>query len=457
MKQVPLKFKYPDFILPAINDKSHYVVVPAGRQTGKTYNFVQWLLEETMENKCASLWVDTVHVNIDKYIERYFKPILGELWGYCDWNAQKKILTLPRGYIDFGSSQKPENLEGFGYKRCVLNEAGHILNKKGLWDNTLMPMIKSSDNRTRIIGTPKGRNKFYQLYKLGLEGKGNYKSYRYTVYDSPFWTKEEIDEKRRDTPKVVWEQEYMAGFESFKGLIYPEFKEEVHIKESKRELTDIFFIGLDVGWNHPTACLLMKEDKDRNLFFIDEFRERELTSTDIGREINAMMMRNDLSIDTIEMFVIDPASKGTQQTSGQSMLAQLQEEGWPFIPGNNDVMAGINRVTKLLREGKLFYSRRCTKLIDETHSYQWKEWREDSDQSRNRPYKVGDDLKDTERYLVMSRPDYYDHPQLDMYGRVLQAGADPITGYIPEEGTPLDVADDNIDTWVDMNSIDNMM
>lgn len=32
----------------------------------------------------------------------------------------------------------------------------------------------------------------------------------------------------------------------------------------------------------------------------------------------------------------------------------------------------------------------------------------------------------------MSRPDYFEHPILDMYGRVVQEGADPVTGYMPE-------------------------
>lgn len=431
-KQIDLKFKYPEFILPAINDTSHYVIVPAGRQVGKTQNFVQWLLEETMENDCPSLWVDTVHANIDKYVERYFKPILGDVWQYCEWNQQKKVLKLPRGYIDFGSAQKPENLEGFNYKRCVLNEAGHILSKQGLWDNTIMPMIKADDNRTRIIGTPKGQNRFYQLYQKGLGGDPNYKSYKYTVYDSPFWTKEQIEEKKRDTVDVVWNQEYMAGFESFKGLIYPDFREELHCKDTDRALTDIFFVGLDVGWNHPTACLLMKEDKDRNVFFVDEFREQGMTSRDISNSINGILARNELTADKIEMFVIDPASKGTQQTSGQSMMDQLHEEGWPFIPGINDVMAGVNRVTRLIREDKFFIGKRCPQLKDEMHNYQWKEWKEDSDQSRNRAYKVGDDLVDAMRYIIMSRPDYFEHPILDMYGRVVQEGADPVTGYMPE-------------------------
>lgn len=419
-KSIDLDLKYPEFIIPAIEDQSHYVMVPSARQTGKTYNFVQWICKETMKLNCSSLWVDTVHVNIDKYIEKYFRPILKPVLLYCDWNAQKKILKLPNGSIDFGSSQKPENLEGFNYKRVVLNEAGHILKKASLWHNTLKAMVKASDNQTRIIGTPKGQNLFYELYLMGLGENKDYSSYKYTVYDSPYWTPEQIEQVRKDTPELIWKQEYMASFEAFAGMIYPDFKEELHVKPlPERKLTDTYFVALDPGWEHPTACILAKEDIEHNLWIIDEFRASYLHVGDISNQIKGLLVKNGLTEENIEMFIIDPASKGTQQTSGQSILYQLQEEGWGFVPANNDVMAGISRVTRLLRENKLFIAKgRCPQLLEEVKNYHWKEYSDGTYGMKPTPYKIGDDLVDCLKYLVLSRPDYFEHPKLNMYGQL---------------------------------------
>ena len=421
MNQVNLNLSYPKFIIPAINDQTHFVIVPAGRQTGKTYNFTQWICKETMKLDCPSLWVDTVHTNIDKYVERYFRPILKDVILYCDWNAQKKILKLPRGYIDFGSSQKPENLEGFNYKRSVLNEAGHILKRASLWHNTLMPMLKAEDNQTRVIGTPKGQNLFYELFMKGLDHNDMYSSYRYTVYDSPYWTNEQIEEVRKRTPELIWKQEYMASFEAFAGMIYPDFKEETHVKlPPERKLTDTFFVVLDPGWEHPTACILGKEDLEGNLYVIDEFREQHLTPQDISSFIEGMLTRNQITSENVSLFIIDPAGKSTQQTSGQSTLFQLQELGWPFIPGDNNVMTGIARVTRMLRENKLFISPRCPKLRQEMKDYHWKEYGDGGYGMNPTPYKIGDDLVDTVRYFVQSRPDYIEHPKIDSYGRLIK-------------------------------------
>ena len=420
MTDLNLEFNYPEFILPAINSNKHFVVVPAGRQTGKTYNFAQWIIRETMRLNCPSLWVDTVHTNIDKYIERYFKPLLKPISSYCDWNAQKKILKLPCGYIDFGSAQKPENLEGFNYKRAVLNEAGHILKKDSLWHNTIMPMIKAEDNQTRIIGTPKGQNLFYELFLRGLAKDPEYESFQYTVYDSPYWSAKQIEDVRRKTPELIWKQEYMASFEAFAGMIYPDFKEEIHCKASpERKVTDIFFVSLDPGWEHPTACILAKEDLEGNLFVIDEFRESHLHVGDISRYLQSMLVRNGLKEEDIEMFIIDPSGRKTDQTSGQSILFQLQEEGWGFVPANNDLMPGISRVTRMIRENRLFIDKnRCPLLVEEIKNYHWKEFNDGSYGMDPTPYKIGDDLVDTVRYLCMARPDYFEHPKVNMYGEL---------------------------------------
>ena len=99
-------------------------------------------------------------------------------------------------------------------------------------------------------------------------------------------------------------------------------------------------------------------------------------------------------------------------------MFQLQEEGWGFIPANNDVMAGINRVTRLFRENKLYIAKRCKNLIDELNNYHWKKWNDEKDSKRSEPFKLGEDLADSLRYIVMSRPDYFEHPKVNMYGQL---------------------------------------
>ena len=98
----------PSFLEEAYKDETQVVAIRAGRRTGKTYNFALWLLQECISNPGArALHVDTRQSNIDKYLDRYYRPLLTKMkiWPDCKWNSQKKVLHLGNGsYIDFGSS-----------------------------------------------------------------------------------------------------------------------------------------------------------------------------------------------------------------------------------------------------------------------------------------------------------------------------------------------------------------
>lgn len=216
------KIGVPRFIEEAYQSKDRIVCIKAGRRTGKTYNFALWLIQQadTYENS-PCLWIDTKQANIDKYVDRYFKPLLVKMnhWQFCDWNAQKKILKMKRGsYIDFGSAERPEMLEGFGYKFAVLNEAGIILKKKTLWENTIYPMIKNA--QVRIIGTPKGKNTFETLYR-------QYPHYSFTAYDSPYWTEDEINQAKGTMTAEAFSQEIMADFIEGAGAVFRNIYENV--------------------------------------------------------------------------------------------------------------------------------------------------------------------------------------------------------------------------------------
>lgn len=268
-----LKTRYPEFIYPALFNEAKHTIIHAGRQTGKTYNTAQWLLEETLELGCRSLWVDTVHANIDKYIDWYFRPILADIWQYCSWNAQRKILKLPSGEIDFGSAQKPENLEGFNYHRYVLNEGGIILRKSSLWDNTLFPMIKGENVKGKIIGTPKGRNKFHELAVLGRSENPEYETFHFTVYDSPYWTSKQIETARSLSPELVFKQEYMAEFIEGEGMVFRKIREVVKDTYTEPVKGRRYVIGVDLAKHVDFTVIIVIDDLTHEVVYKDRFNQ----------------------------------------------------------------------------------------------------------------------------------------------------------------------------------------
>lgn len=201
-----------------------FIVVPAGRRFGKTKGCGNGTIEWIIEGK-KILWGDTISTNIDRYVERYWKPEIIKSGLTYEYSTQKKVLRIDgfSGYIDFRSADRPENWEGFGYDIIILNEAGIILKNDYLYTNAVLPMLMDNPgSKLYAIGTPKGKikkdgkeHRFYSMYKRAVSGDPLYELFQYSSYDNPFLTTEDVsqleEEMKLMNPQMV-EQEIYAKF-----------------------------------------------------------------------------------------------------------------------------------------------------------------------------------------------------------------------------------------------------
>lgn len=226
------------------------------------------------------IWVDTIQANLSKYIERYVRDIMWDVWSSLHVDNQKYIITFMNGSIlDMVSAERPENMEWFGYDFYVLNEAGIILKNPKLWDNTIAPMVKNA--RGKIIGTPKWKtangeeHKYYSLSLLE-HTETNWKTYHYTAHDSPEYTEEELEQIKRTSAPYIWLQEYMAEFvDIYEGSLI----QEQDLRYYDHALLDDFdkvYIHADTTHTGKTtsdyfACGVMGESKKDKCFYLLDF------------------------------------------------------------------------------------------------------------------------------------------------------------------------------------------
>ena len=204
---------------------ARFKVIAKGRRFGLTKGFANYVIDKMLDGNSPVLWVDTIYGNIDRYVERYFIPVLKKLpkrlWKY---RSNRNDLKIGNSVCDFRSADNPENIEGFGYALIVINEAGIVLKNRSLWNETILPMILDYKADVLIGGTPKGKtvkrtnekHLFYELYERGhtpsikdghpsiQEGnKSSWTSFNFSSYDNPLLDPKEIDELgERDTTGV---------------------------------------------------------------------------------------------------------------------------------------------------------------------------------------------------------------------------------------------------------------
>ena len=214
---------------------ARFIIVPAGRRFGKTKGVANASIEWMLEGK-KILWGDTISSNIDRYVDRYFKPELITSKLNYTWSTQKKVLQLDisNGYIDFRSADRPENWEGFGYDIIILNEAGIILKNEYLYTNAVIPMLMDSPNSILIaVGTPKGKitkenkeHRFYSLYKRAKDNDPTHELFQFSSYDNPFLSQTDIkeleEEMRIMNPQMVQQEIYGQFVEGAAGELWDE-------------------------------------------------------------------------------------------------------------------------------------------------------------------------------------------------------------------------------------------
>ena len=230
---------------------SRFKIVVKGRRFGLTQGAANDFMLSALQHKFKQgLWVDVISANIERYVERYFLPKLKLLpQSMWHWRKQQKILEIAESYIDFRSADRPENMEGFGYDKAFLNEAGIILKDEYLWDYAIKPMFWDYPGQVVIGGTPKGKGIYFKLYNLGLNPDNQmYHSFHFTSFDSPFkHIHEAIKADMSTMPERVIKQEILAEFLEDTGVVFMGVQAIATAEPKEPYLTHNYIIGCDLA------------------------------------------------------------------------------------------------------------------------------------------------------------------------------------------------------------------
>jgi predicted phage terminase large subunit-like protein len=250
---------------------------PKGRRLGFTRGASQACIEWMLEGQSPLLWGDTSYANIERYIERYWKPVLEENQIFWEWDKQDHIIKIGKSLIDFRSADNPEHWEGFGYKKIILNEAGIILKNRQLYDNTVLPMLIDFPESQLIAGgTPKGKrvkSDIAYYYELCKKAKytDNYYTKTYTTYDNPYLSQKDIDIITEDkTSRWVRQEIYGEFIDNLDSLINPDWIQYQSIIPDNLRV----YIGVDLAVSQKdtadfTSLLVLGTNVKGELFLLD--------------------------------------------------------------------------------------------------------------------------------------------------------------------------------------------
>jgi phage terminase large subunit-like protein len=224
------------------SDPTRFKVVAAGRRTGKS-RLAAWMLI------INALQADKGHVF-------YVAPTQGQardiMWqtllelghpviaGSHINNLQLKLVN--GATISLKGADRPETMRGVSLKFLVMDEYADM--KPDVWEQILRPALADQKGSAMFIGTPMGRNHFYELYKLAELGDDEtYKGWHFTSYDNPILDPNEINTAKKSMSSYAFRQEFMASFEARGSEM---FKEDWVYYGEEPEVGD-YYIAVDLA------------------------------------------------------------------------------------------------------------------------------------------------------------------------------------------------------------------
>ena len=207
-----------------------YKVVAAGRRFGKSFLAAVTLFVEASKN--TKIRSDGVEVDLllEKvyYVAPTFTqgkeilwPVLKEL-GYDliaqAYENEAKVRLVNGREICIKGADRPDSLRGTGLSYVVMDEYAFM--KEEVWEMIIRPQLARAEGGALFIGTPDGKNHFFQLYQNAkTDDEGLWGSWHFKTMDNPHLPSAEIGQMKASMTTERFRQEAEASFESGAGVL----------------------------------------------------------------------------------------------------------------------------------------------------------------------------------------------------------------------------------------------
>jgi PBSX family phage terminase large subunit len=216
-------------------------------------------------------------------------------------------------------------------------------------------------------------------------GQMNTISFHFTLFDNTFLDKDYVETIIANTPTGVYTDRDIYGlWVNAEGLIYKDFKEEIHIlpNDKVEEFDFEYYVGgVDWGWQHYGSVVVFGVTHDDTYVLLEEIAEQE-QHFDWWAEVLLDLQNKYGDI----LFWADHARPDA--------IDFMIERDIAIRNADKSVLDGINAVSTLLAKGKLLFSENLKLGRIEFANYSW-----DPKANQDKPIKKYDDVLNR-NYLV---------------------------------------------------------
>lgn len=396
--------------LEAIRAAERFIVMVAGVQSGKTSGaaIVFWKrIREWVAGHPAQegqgrgfFWMIAPNAIVGEVMCERF-----ELYAPPGWivgrEGQKgdRTWTLRDGSrVQFRSGEHADKLVARTLDGFWLDE--FTLLKSDVWLTSVRQRLAATGGWGVFSGTPRGRNWAWEHIWRRTDPKDDaydpqFRGFTWHSIENPMVSRDEVEAARRQLPRAMFEREWQASWEAFKGQVYEGWGDHlivdaVHSLPLPRGTVTV--MGVDWGFASQGFVVVARKLPGGIWEVVEEVAEAGKLPAWWHAKIAELWTKH-----RVHRIWCDPEDAGR--------IATLQDDGLPVMGAANDKRDGIREVAAVVTQQVIRIHRRCTTLMSQMAGYRWKE-NKGKTESTEEPVKENDHGPDALRYAIFSENRY---------------------------------------------------
>ena len=265
-----------------LNTDAKYITTVSPRQAGKTMLSINMMLYFAINNpNTTTCFISPIYSQARKVMEEMYDAIKdSDIIERVNF-SQFEIKLKTGSKVLFKSAEREDSLRGYTFDFLILDEASYI--KESAWKRAIQPTVFIKGKKVLLFSTPRGRDWFYNMHKMGEDPEfKQYSSCRMSYEGNPYVNIEEIESAKKALPEAIFRAEYLGEFLEGESSVFTNFNNNIFNRYPKPQ--GQVFAGLDTGGGGGgdyTVCTFI----DSKGQVVDIYRDNKKTYEQMTTEV----------------------------------------------------------------------------------------------------------------------------------------------------------------------------
>lgn len=352
-----------------LRDKHKFITVVAGRRFGKTKAMAVSAIHFAVIKKETTQFIlapsyNQANIMFYEIVNLLFKSPLVHLVEKIYKTPFSRIILKNGSEIHARSTTKPEYLRGHKAHRVIIDEAAYVSDE--VISHVVEPMLADFNGSWIKIGTPFGKNHFYESYLKGLSGDPNYSSHHFPSIANPYISHEFIELKKQEYGEnsLIFRTEYLAEFVEDQNSVFrwADIRKNIEGELLEKPVQGRrYVIGADLAKYQDYTVIVVLDATEKPFRVVNFQRFNNRPYAEICERIRELYKRYKAS-----KVIIDSTGVGDPVLED---LQDIRAEGYVFTSKSKVQL--IQRLQGAIENGEIKYPH-LDELIKELQYFEYK-------------------------------------------------------------------------------------